>query len=345
MQCPVPRAAALGCALLWLSSTVPLVRAQAAGDFYKGRQLVMIIYAGAGSAYDIYARLLARHLGDHIPGRPAIVAENMEGAGGLKAVQYLYSVAPKDGTVIGTIGRGLPFEPIIGVNTVGFDPVQFTWLGSMNREVSLALSWHTAKVQTFDDLKKYELLIPGTGAGADSQIIPVAINHLAGTKFKIIAGYSDTYQASLALERGELDGIGYWAWSSIMAGHPDWVRDKKINLLFETGIGPLPAAPDVPQIRQLVADPVDRQALDFLLAREIIGRPFVAPPGLQPERARVLREAFMATMHDPEFLKDAQNARLDTDAVNGEEVDALLRKAAGAPKEVIDRVKQSLERQ
>jgi len=345
MQCPGRRAAAFACALLWLFSAATLARAQTAGDFYKGRQLIVIVYSEPGSAYDIYARLLARHVGDHIPGRPTIVVENMMGAGGLKAVQYLYTVAPKDGTVIGTIGRGLPFEPMLGVNTVGFDPVQFTWLGSMNREASLALSWHTAKVQTYDDLKKFDLLIPGTGAGADSQIIPLALNHLAGTKFKIIQGYSDTYQSSLALERGELDGIGYWSWSSIMSAHPDWVRDKKINLLFETGVGPLPAAPDVPQIRKLIDNPTDRQALDFLLAREIIGYPFIAPPGLPPDRAAVLRAAFTATMHDPAFLEDAQNERLDTDSVSGEEVDALLRQAAGAPKEVIDRVKQSLERQ
>lgn len=349
MQFSGRRAGAFLCTLfLLLSAAAQIatpVRAQTANDFYKGRQLIMIVYSGPGSAYDIYARLLARHLADHIPGRPTIVVENMEGAGGLKAIQYLYTVAPKDGTVIGTIGRGLPFEPILGRNIVNFDPLQFTWLGSMNREVSLAFSWYDSKVKTFADLEKFELLVPGTGAGADSEIIPLAVNHLAGTKFKIITGYPDTGAASLALERHELDGIGYWAWSSIMTAHPDWVSGKKINLLFETGLGPLPAAPDAPQIRKLVDDPVDRQALAFLLDREIIGRPFVAPPGLPPDRASLLRAAFMATMHDPELLKDAQGAGLDVDSVSAADVDALLHQATSAPKDVIDRVKQALERQ
>ena len=234
---------------------------------------------------------------------------------------------------------------MLGQNPVHFDPLGFDWLGSMNREVSLALSWHRSKVKTFDDLKKFELLVPGTGAGADSQIIPLAINHLAGTKFKIIRGYKDTDEAALAVERGELDGIGYWAWSSIMTAKPDWVRDNKVNLLFETGLGPLPAAPDVPQIRKLVVDPIDRQALDFLLDREIIGRPFVAPPGLPPDRAELLRTAFTETMHDPALLEDAENARLDVDMVSATDAKALLRRAAAAPKAVIDRVKQALERQ
>jgi tripartite-type tricarboxylate transporter receptor subunit TctC len=320
-----------------------LARAQTA-DFYKGRQLIIIVYSSAGSAYDIYARLLSRHLADHIPGHPTIIVENMEGAGGLKAIQYLYTVAPKDGTVIGTISRGLPFEPMLGQNPVHFDPLGFEWLGSMNREVSLALSWHTSKVKSFDDLKKFELLVPGTGAGADSQIIPLAINHLAGTQFKIIPGYKDTGEAALAVERGELDGIGYWAWSSIMSSKPDWVRDNKINLLFETGVSPLPPVPGVPQIRKLVGDPVDRQALDFLLDREIIGRPFVAPPGLPTDRAELLRKAFTDTMHDPALLEDAKNAQLDVDMVSAADANALLRRAAGAPAQVIDRVKQALER-
>jgi tripartite-type tricarboxylate transporter receptor subunit TctC len=338
------RVPAIAAVVLLLPAAAGVVRAQTPEQFYKGRQLSMIVFTGAGSTYDIYARLLARHIADHVPGKPAIIVQNMPGAGGLKAEEYIYRLAPKDGTVMGTVGRGLPFEPMLGENEGNLDPLKFTWLGSMNRDVSLAMSWYTSKIKTFEDLKEHQLLVPGTGAGADSEILPLAFNRLAGTRFKIIEGYRDTAVAALAMERGELDGLAYWSWSSIMAIHPDWVRDKKVNLLFQTGVDPIPELPDVPRLRNLVADPTDRGALAFLLAREIMGRPFFAPPDLPPDRAAVLRSAFAATMRDPALLEDAQRARLDVSLVTGEEVDALLKESAGAPKDVLDRVKQALNR-
>lgn len=319
-------------------------RAQTPEQFYKGRQLTIVVFTGAGSTYDIYARVLARHLGDHIPGKPIIIVENMPGAGGLKVEQYIYRIAPKDGTVIGTIGRGLPFEPMLGQSEVNVDPLKFTWLGSMNRDVSMAMSWHTSTVKTFADLQQHQLLVPGTGAGADSEILPLAFNRLAGTKFKIIEGYRDTSVAALAMERGELDGLAYWSWSSVMAGHPDWVRDNKVNLLFHTGLTPLADAPTVPSLRDLVSNPTDHAALAFLLAREIIGRPFLAPPDLPADRAAALRSAFAATLRDPAFLQDAARTRLDISLVTGKEIDALLKDSADAPKDVIERVKQALGR-
>jgi len=240
--------------------------------------------------------------------------------------------------------RGLPFEPMLGENEVNVDPLKFTWLGSMNRDVSLAMSWHTSKIKTFADLQQYQLLVPGTGAGADSEILPLAFNRLAGTQFKIIEGYRDTPIAALAMERGELDGLAYWSWSSIMAAHPDWIRDKKVNLLFQTGLNPIPDVSQVPSLRNLVTNPTDKAALAFLLAREIIGRPFLAPPDLPPDRATALRSAFAATLRDPAFLQDAKRTRLDVSLVTGADVDALLKDSAGAPKDVLARVKQALGR-
>jgi len=199
-------------------------------------------------------------------------------------------------------------------------------------------------VKSYEDLKTTELLVPGTGAGADSEIMPRAFNNLAGTKFKIIAGYKDTTEGALAMERGELDGLAYWSWSAIMSVHPDWVQDKKVNLLFHTGLDVIPAIRDVPRIRTLVKNPTDKKALEFLLAREILGRPFLAPPSLPPDRAAVLRAAFAATLRDPEFLKDAERSKLETNLVPAEEVDTVLKDAAAAPPDVIDRVKQALDR-
>jgi tripartite-type tricarboxylate transporter receptor subunit TctC len=340
----VRRAVWLAAAILLLFCGATAARCQTPEQFYKARQLTMLAFTGAGSTYDIYARLLVRHLGKHIPGNPTFIVQNMVGAGGFKLVDYLYRIAPADGSVMGTIGRGLPFEPMLGENPVNFDPLRFTWLGSMNRDASLAMAWHTAKVKNFQDLQKNDLLVPGTGVGADSEIIPLAINTFAGTRFKIIEGYRDTSVAALAMERGELDGLAYWSWSSIMAAHPDWIRDKKVNLLFHTAAKPISAVPDLPSIRDLVDDPIDKKALQFLLAREILGRPFLAPPGVPSDRAEVLRTAFAATLRDPEFQRDAEQARLDTDLVTGAELDTVLKDSATAPQPVIDRLKQALGR-
>jgi hypothetical protein len=295
-----------------------VARAQSIENFYKNKQLTMIVYAGAGSPYDVYARLLAKYLPEYLPGKPGIIIQYMVGAGGLKAVDYM--------------------------NRVNWDPLQFTWIGSMNSEASLAMSWNTSAVKTLDDLKKMELMVPGTGVGADSEIIPRAINTLAGTKFKIISGYKDTNAAALAMESGEIGGISYWAISSLMVVHPDWVRDKKINILFQTGSTDISFLPGLPKIRDSITDPIDRKALDFLLAREVIGRPFVAPPGLPADRTKALRDAFAASMGDPELKKDAERARMGIDLVTGEQIDALLKDAANSPPEVLERVKQALGR-
>jgi hypothetical protein len=335
------RAALAGLAITMGAS---LAKAQTPAEFYKGRQIQLMVYSGAGSTYDTYARLLARHIIRHIPGGPTIVVQNMIGAGGLKLVDYLNRIAPKDGTVFGTVSRGNPFDPIMGKKDLEFDPLKLTWIGSMNREVAVALSWATSRVKTFEDARKMELLVPGTGAGADSEIIPRAYNQLAGTRFKIVSGYRDTSEAALQLETGELEGIAYWSWSSIISLKPNWVREKKINILFHTGATEAPELPGVPRIRELVKDETDRKALEFLLAREVMGRPFVAPPGIPADRAKALRDAFDATMTDPEFLKDAARGNVEVSLVTAEEVDRLLRDAAALPPEVIARARQTLER-
>lgn len=316
---------------------------QSVEQFYKGRQIDMIIYSANNSAYDFYARLLIAHMGRFVPGNPTFIPKNMIGAGGLKASEYLYKIAPKDGATIGTVGRGLPFDQVLGRNEMGIDFFKFNWIGSMNRESTLALSWNTSNVKTFEDLQKMELLVPGTGAGADSELIPVALNSLAGTKFKIIRGYKNTTDAALAVERGELEGIAYWSWSALRSSHLHWVKEGKINMLFHTGDRVHPEIPQVRLIRDLVTDPVKKQALDFILARELLGRPFLAPPGVPTDRVKALREAFVKTLQDKEFLADAEKRQAEINLVTGEEVEDVLRKAAAAPKNVIESVKTALE--
>lgn len=327
-----------------LSSLVTSASAQQSVEqFYKGRQVDMIIYSANNSAYDFYARLLIAHMGRFMPGNPTFIPKNMVGAGGLKASEYLYKIAPKDGATLGTIGRGLPFDQFLGRNEMGIDFLRLNWIGSMNRESTLALSWHTSPVKTFEDLQKMELLVPGTGAGADSELIPVALNSLLGTKFKIIRGYKNTTDAALAVERGELEGIAYWSWSALRSSHQHWVKEGKINMLFHTGDRVHPEIPDVRLVRNLVTDPVAKQALDFILARELLGRPFVAPPDVPADRVKALRDAFAKTLQDKEFLADAERRQAEINLVTGEEVEQVLRKAGSASKEVIESVKKALE--
>ena len=336
------RRAALGGIAMMAGASI--AQAQTPAEFYKGKQIQMMVYSGAGSTYDTYARLLARHMNRFIPGSPNIIVQNMLGAGGLKLVDYLNRIAPKDGTVFGTVSRGNPFDPIMGKKDIDFDPLKLTWIGSMNREIAVALSWGPSPVKTFEDLRKTELLVPGTGAGADSEIIPRAYNNLAGTKFKIVSGYRDTAEATLQLETGELQGVAYWSLSAIQSLKPDWIPTRKINILFHTGATESPDLPGVPRIRTLIKDETDRKALEFLLAREVMGRPFVAPPGIPADRAKVLRDAFNATMTDPEFLKDAARGNVEVNLVTAEEVNALLKDAATLPPAVIERARQVLDR-
>jgi tripartite-type tricarboxylate transporter receptor subunit TctC len=317
--------------------------AQSVEEFYKGKQLQVVIYTPGGSTYDMYARFLIQHMGKHLPGNPTFIPRNMPGAGGIAATQFLNRIAPKDGTVFGTIARNLPFEPLLGKPEADFDPLAFTWLGSMNRDRSIALSWHTSKVKTLKDLQNMELLVPGTGAGADSEVMPLAFNALFGTKFKIVRGYKSTSDATLAVERGELDGIAYWSWSAIQSSHKHWLDDRKVNVLLHTGPEPDPEI-KAPSIRTLVRNNDERDALEFILAREILGRPFLAPPGIPADRAKALRAAFNATMKDADFLAEAKRRNIEVQLVTGEEVTEVLKRAAASPPAVIERVNKALQR-
>jgi tripartite-type tricarboxylate transporter receptor subunit TctC len=316
-----------------------LAQSESVEGFYRRRQLTIISYSPGVS--ENYARLLARHMGKHMPGEPTFIVSGMPGAGGMKAADYLNTVAPRDGTVICSIGPGVPFEPMLGRSPVKFDPLALSWIGSISSSTAIAMSWHTSKIRTLDDLLRSELVVPGTGAGADTQIVPAAMNNLVGTRFRIIPGYQNILQAALAMERGEVDGMGYWTLSSMQAAQPTWLPEKKVNILFHTAKKQPEALPGVPMIRERARNSIDAQALDFILARELISRLFVGPPGVAPERNTALRTAFAATMRDTDFLAEAAKMRLEIDPLTGEQVVDVLRKAAASPAEVLERVLKS----
>jgi tripartite-type tricarboxylate transporter receptor subunit TctC len=333
------------CALLLAESATAQSAPQSVEEYFRGKQASMIIYTPAGGTYDIYARLLIRYLPDHLPGNPRFIPKNVTGAGGLTAARFLYVSAPKDGLTIGTIGRGLPFEPLLGgVQAFDFDPLKFEWLGSMNRESSLAVSWHTAAVKTAKDLLSKELLIAATSADSDSKIIPNAMNGLVGTKFKIVTGYSGMTNAALAVERGEAEGLGYWGWVAVKSEKPNWLAEKKINLLFQTALTPHPEIPNVPLAMSLAHNEDERECLELLLARDVLGRPFVAPPGTPADRVAALRAGFFETLADPALLAEADKIHIEVNPVTGTEITDLLRRVLTYPNSVVERTKVAMGR-
>jgi tripartite-type tricarboxylate transporter receptor subunit TctC len=298
--------------------------AQNPADFYKGKNVDLYVGYSVGGGYDLYARMLAKHMGKHIPGHPNVVTKNMEGAGSLRLANWLYNVAPKDGTAFGTIGRGTGFDPLFGHKAAQFDATKFTWIGSANNEVSVCVAWHTSGITKFDDLFGRELIVGGTGPAADTDQFPKVVNGVLGTKMRVIAGYPGGNDVSLAMERGEVHGRCGWSWSSVRSTQPKWLDDKKINVLVQLALDKHPELPDVPLIMDLAKTDEQKQVLKLVFARQVMGRPFLAPPGVPKDRADALRKAFMDTMQDREFLAESEKAQLEIVPVSGEELQKLV---------------------
>jgi tripartite-type tricarboxylate transporter receptor subunit TctC len=320
-------------AAIALTASVSTTHAQSPADFYKGKTVEIYIGYSVGGAYDVYARLLARHMGKHLPGRPTVVNKNMEGAGSLRLANWLYNVAPKDGTVFGIIGRGIPFDPLLG-GSGQFDATKFSWIGSANDEVSICAAWHATPVNTFADLLTRDMIVGGTASGADTDQFPKIVNGVLGAKMRVISGYPGGNEITLAMERGEVQGRCGWSWSSVKATHPTWVQDKKIKILMQLSLAKHPDLPDVPLIMDLAKNDEQRQILKLVFARQVMGRPFLGPPGIPDDRLTALRKAFMDTMKDPEFLAEAEKGKLEITPVSGEDIQKLVTDVYATPKDV-----------
>jgi len=311
--------------------------AAAQADKFKGKTFEVIIGYETGGGYDIYGRALARHIGKHLPGNPTVIVKNMPGAQTRTAANFLYSIAPKDGTVIATVARGLPTEELLGSGGIRFESTKFNWIGSMNNEVSVGVAWHTSPIKTFEDIKKREMIV---GAIADSLLFAQVMNAVLGTKLKMITGYKSGAEISLAMERGEVEGRMGWSWSSIVSVNPEWIRDGKIRNIVQFSTSKHADLSNVPLVTELAATDEDRALLELVFSRQVIGRPFIAPPGVDAETVKVLRKAFDDTMKDKEFLAEMEKANLEVNPIPGVEVQQLIERLFKTPPAVLERAKQ-----
>ena len=312
--------------------------AQTPEQFYGGKAIdLMIGYPPAGSN-DTYARLLARHLGKHIPGRPTIVAKNTPGAGSFLALGQIYNAAPKDGTVIGIGAPTAPLDEKLGTPGVRFKTAEFNWIGRIDSLINIVFMWKTSPVKTVEDAQRIESTLSGTGVGSTVSVFPTVMNNVLGTKFKLIMGYRGSNEAQLAVERGEVEGHST-SWTAVKVAHPDWLPSKTITILVQFGLSRHRELADVPTVAELARNDEERAVLRAVMNATEVGTAFFTTPGVPPDRVETLRRAFDATMADPEFLADAEKTTLTVHPMSGEELQKLVTEVSDLSPEVLQKVR------
>jgi tripartite-type tricarboxylate transporter receptor subunit TctC len=309
--------------------------AETVADFYKGRTINIIVGFGPGGGYDLYARTLGRYLGRHLPGNPGVSIQNMDGAGSVRAANYVFATAPRDGTVIAAVDQNAPMYQLLGGAGAQFDSAQMQWLGSVANSNSVVYTWHASGVRTIADAKTREVPLGAAGTTSDSFIYPTIINALLGTRFKPINGYTGTGQINLALERGEVMGRGGIGWASLQAGSKTWLEERKIEILVQIGFAKEPALPDVPLLLGLVKDQDAGQIVKVISLPTALGHAHWVAPGVPTERVEALRLAYAATMKNPEFLQETEKLNMDIRPQTGAQVEALVKQVAETPKPVL----------
>jgi tripartite-type tricarboxylate transporter receptor subunit TctC len=326
----------LRCILLLTIVAVPArVSAEPVEDFYKGKQIRLIVGSSPGEGYDLWSRLIARHLARHVPGHPGIVVQNMPGAGSITATNHLFSVAPKDGTVFGSFSRSLPSQAVLNRPNIRFDPRQFGWLGSPETVNRVCAVSATSKAKTIHDVFTQEILMGGIGAGMVPTFLPTMLNKLIGTKFRVVEGYGSTNAVFLASERGEVDGI-CMASSTLLGPRYDLIEQGTLKILFSMEAKPMTAVPDVPTMFARLKTNEQRQIVGFINAALEYGRPFAAPPGIPAERLAALQSAFRATVQDPEFLAEAKQMKYQITYTSPDELTELTERMYATPHEILE---------
>jgi tripartite-type tricarboxylate transporter receptor subunit TctC len=311
--------------------------AQNPAPFYRGKTVTVIVGFSPGGGYDLYARVLARHIGKHLPGAPNVTVQNMPGAGSLKAANYLYNVAPKDGTVFGTFDRGLPMERLLGrVEGENFDASRFTWIGSVTDEPSVCGFSSRSGIRSWEDMKAKPFKVGGAGATADDQIYPTVLKNLFHLPVRVVTGYPGRAEAVLSIRRGEIDGLCGWSWSSLQSQDRTLYDSGQIVVPLQLGVEKSPSLPNVPVLGDLTSDPKQKAALKLIFSRLTLARPFAAPPGLPAERTKALRDAFDATMRDPEFAAEMQRLALEVRPQGGAKVEQMVKELYAYPRDVAE---------
>jgi tripartite-type tricarboxylate transporter receptor subunit TctC len=309
-------------------------------DFYKGRNVTLVIGYSVGGGYDAYARLLGRYFGKHIPGNPSIVPEQMTGAGSLRSANFIYSVAAKDGTVFGTFSRSMGISPL--VDKAEFDSRKFTWLGSVTDDNTICVTWNTSPIKTWDDFLAKPSKFGGEGAGSDPDIWTLLYKNVFGAKAQLVSGYPGTNDVVLAMERGEIDGLCGISWSTIKSRHTEWLTSHSVNIIVQAALKKEPEIASVPLATELTKTPEQLQIIKLLLVSQAMARPFAAPPDIPADRKAALIGAFDATMKDADFLAEAQKLNFDVRPVTAKTIDALLAEVYQTPKDVIARATKAI---
>ncbi len=337
----LPKAIAGITTVLMLFAIVGAVGAASGVEsFYKGRNVLLIIGYSVGGGYDAYARLLARFIGNHIPGGPSIVPQQMAGAGSLRAANYLYAVAPKDGSVFGTFSRNMGISPL--VDKAEFDSRKFTWLGSVSDDNTLCVTWARSPVKNWNDFLTKPSTFGGEGAGADPDVWTLLYKNVFGAKVKLVRGYPGTSDTVMAMERGEVDGLCGLSWSTIKSRHPDWLAKHLVNIIVQAAFKKEPEISSVPLVLDLVTNAEQLQIIKLLLTSQEMARPFAAPPGIPDDRKAALVGAFDATMQDADFLAEARKLDFDVRPVSAARIDALLAEVYATPKDVLSRAAKAI---
>jgi tripartite-type tricarboxylate transporter receptor subunit TctC len=311
-------------------------------EFYRGRNVTLVIGYSVAGGYDNYARVVARHLGNHIPGRPTVLPQNMPGAGSLRAANYLFNAAAKDGSVIGMFSRGMAMEPLIGTSHTQFDARKFSWLGSGTDEVSTCVTWRDSAVKTWADALTTPFTVGGEGSGSDPDIFATVVHNVFGVKLRLVSGYPGSAEVALAIERREVDGRCGWSYSSLRQQRPEWITNRQVNILVQLALKKTPELPDVPLVTEFATTDRQRQILRLVFSRQAMARPFTAPPGIPAERKQALRKAFDETMADPAFLAEAKQRGLEVNPVTGVEIDALIAELYQTPADIVAEVRATI---
>jgi tripartite-type tricarboxylate transporter receptor subunit TctC len=335
-----------GCGAVFLTLLLMLVGVPAVAaepEFFAGKTVTILVGFGPGGGYDLYARTLARHMGHHIPGNPTIVVQNMAGAGSLRVVNYLYNAAPKNGSVIATFARGIVLEPMFGRSEgVQFNPVYLGWLGSISNETSVCAFMAESGIKSWQDMQTKNYTIGASDSGADSDVFPQALRNLFHLPLRIVTGYSGGAEMVLAMQRHEIDGRCGWSWTSLLSRNRSLYDSKQIDVPVQLTLSRYEDLRDVPSIMDLATDAQQRAVLRLIISRQVMARPFAAPPDVPRERLRVLRDAFDTTMRDPEFLEEAKRLDLEVRPVTGAEIEALVNEVLASPPDIVSRAAEAI---